>query len=415
MKIACPRCGANVSFMPGTQKLYCEYCGSQVEVTEFEENKINENKVIRFDEYTCSTCGAKLITDETTTITDCVYCGSRQIIKANFKGKFNPKALIPFNINRNQFIEIVTKRVKKQILKSEDFLKSTKLMESKGIYVPYRIYTYDLTTYSRGQAEKVSDDTRMYKWFEMKVNHKIRIPQDSSKQLDDELMSEVAPYDYSKLKDFEPIYLNGFLAEIGNESEEKLRQTIDEKILEETQKNIDGHLKGYYLKKGLMNVEINNETFIDILLPVWIANIKYKNKNMTVAVNGQTGKIAGEIPNTVFEMMLRLLILLVILVFAVILISFLLSSSDTLASLIPIIVVGGIFAFIGMFVAIFVLAFRDMSSRKDGMVINPLAHKDPIEVLEERLEGINNYKKAEYFNKFGSAELQGLNKRLNRN
>ncbi len=414
MKTACPRCGANVSFMPGTQKLYCEYCGSQIDVNEFDVDKLNEKKAVHFDEYTCSTCGAKLITDETTSITDCVYCGSRQIIKESFKGKFNPKALIPFNINRNQFVEIVTKRINKQILKSEDFLKSSKLMESKGVYVPYRIYTYDLTTYSRGQAEKVRDDTRYYNWFEMKVNHKIRIPQDSSKQLDDEMMRDVAPYDYSKLKNFDPLFLNGFLAEIGNESEEKLRKTIDEKILDETQKNIDGHLKGFYLKKGLMNVDINNETFIDILLPVWIANIKYKNKNMTVAVNGQTGKIAGNIPNTVFETMVKLLIVLIVLIFAVVLISFLLSSSETLAPLIPIIIVGGVLAFIGMFVAIFVLAFRDMSSRKEGMVSNPLAHKEPIEVLEERLEGIRNYKKSEYYNKFGGAELQGLNKMINR-
>ena len=33
-----------------------------------------------------------------------------------------------------------------------------------------------------------------------------------------------------------------------------------------------------------------------ILLPVWMVNVKYKNKDYTFAMNGQTGKLVGNLP-----------------------------------------------------------------------------------------------------------------------
>ena len=32
------------------------------------------------------------------------------------------------------------------------------------------------------------------------------------------------------------------------------------------------------------------------MLPVWMVNINYKNKKYTFAMNGQTGKMVGDIP-----------------------------------------------------------------------------------------------------------------------
>ena len=37
------------------------------------------------------------------------------------------------------------------------------------------------------------------------------------------------------------------------------------------------------------------------MLPVWMVNIKYKDKMYTFAMNGQTGKIIGNLPIGVLE------------------------------------------------------------------------------------------------------------------
>ena len=88
LKIPCPRCGADISYDPGSGKLYCEYCGSysdisSLETLNYEKEKTEQNYTESniYDEFHCSSCGAKLVTDKTTTITRCVFCGSQQLIK----------------------------------------------------------------------------------------------------------------------------------------------------------------------------------------------------------------------------------------------------------------------------------------------------------------------------------------------
>ena len=41
---------------------------------------------------------------------------------------------------------------------------------------------------------------------------------------------------------------------------------------------------------------INTKTIKYVLLPVWMLNIKYHDKIYTFAMNGQTGKLIGDIP-----------------------------------------------------------------------------------------------------------------------
>ena len=43
------------------------------------------------------------------------------------------------------------------------------------------------------------------------------------------------------------------------------------------------------------NVTKNN-TSEYVLLPVWMLNVKYKDKFYTLAMNGQTGKFVGNVP-----------------------------------------------------------------------------------------------------------------------
>lgn len=49
-----------------------------------------------------------------------------------------------------------------------------------------------------------------------------------------------------------------------------------------------------------------------MLLPVWMVNIKYKDKMYTFAMNGQTGKIVGDLPLGRREVILWSLLLLAI-------------------------------------------------------------------------------------------------------
>ena len=48
-----------------------------------------------------------------------------------------------------------------------------------------------------------------------------------------------------------------------------------------------------------------------IMLPVWMVNIQYNNKSYTFAMNGQTGKIIGNIPIGIKETIIWFIIIFV--------------------------------------------------------------------------------------------------------
>ena len=51
-----------------------------------------------------------------------------------------------------------------------------------------------------------------------------------------------------------------------------------------------------------------------VLLPVWLLNIKYKDKLYTFAMNGQTGKMIGNIPTDRKKVILYSIIIFISLV-----------------------------------------------------------------------------------------------------
>jgi hypothetical protein len=44
------------------------------------------------------------------------------------------------------------------------------------------------------------------------------------------------------------------------------------------------------------SINLNNTKKLYVLLPVWMLTVKYKDKIHTIAMNGQTGKMIGDIP-----------------------------------------------------------------------------------------------------------------------
>ena len=53
-------------------------------------------------------------------------------------------------------------------------------------------------------------------------------------------------------------------------------------------------------------------TYKYLMLPVWFSNFKYKDKVYQFMVNGQTGKVAGKTPISVWKVLLTIFIVLLV-------------------------------------------------------------------------------------------------------
>ena len=297
MKVGCSRCGANIEFMPATQKFHCNHCGADSDISEYEKEIITDSDEIQnYDECTCSSCGAKLIVGENTTITVCAYCGSNQIIKNKFVGKFKPDEIIPFQVDQERFINLYQTFIKKKRFAPDEFRFNTKITQIKGLYVPYHVFILDNKTYSRGKGYYESDGRRHDIFFETKYRMKFISPQDASIRLNDDMMTSLEPFDFSDLKKFYPAYLNGYSAENGDEDLNKLEKKAWERSAVEIKKLVNKRLEKYSFCSGKVETTFEQISREYVLLPVWFFSTKYRNKIYNYALNGQTGKVVGKIP-----------------------------------------------------------------------------------------------------------------------
>lgn len=313
----CPGCSATLKFNPHGQNWVCEYCKStftkdELKIAEEKELKATtladklEKNSEGMDLYSCPNCGAEIIADENTSATFCVYCKNTAILKNKLVGEFNPSKLIPFYKTREDAIKAFKDLGKGRPLMPKEFSSDKNISEMRGIYIPFWLYDYSVNGNSSGTATKVKTWTTGSYIYTKTDTYSVsrsanmkycKIPVDGSKHFDNDIMNSIEPYDYNKLVDFSHSYLSGFYAE---KYDVDLNTAADDSLLRARNSTTDilrKDIKGYSnvaLTSNNHNVKLDKSEYV--LLPVWMLNIKYKDKMYKFAMNGETGELIGNIP-----------------------------------------------------------------------------------------------------------------------
>ena len=124
-----------------------------------------------------------------------------------------------------------------------------------------------------------------------------KIPVDASSKLSDDHMDSIEPYDYRELKPFSTAYLPGFLADKYDVSVEQCRERADQRC--------EGTLASALRRSGrkydtctvkALNIHLKRGKVQYAMMPVWMLNTKWKGKDFLFAMNGQTGRLVGDLP-----------------------------------------------------------------------------------------------------------------------
>ena len=312
----CPACNAKINFNPVNQKWDCEYCGSKFSLEEMQQHSnastveantvvVNVEKMGEMDMYHCNNCGAEIIADDTTTSTFCVYCGSTAILKNKIDAGRAPNYIIPFKNIKEDAIKAFTKVTKNKPLVPKCFKDIKNIEKVTGVYIPFWAYDLyatgevsltatDVTTWSDSVYRYTRTDTysvRRHGYFDFK-----KVLADASSRFSDDLMDSIEPFNYDELAPYNHAYLSGFLAEKYDVEEEVgLQRATDRTMMtcNDLIKSSVRHGSVTIVNNGMV---IKPEHCHYIMLPVWMVNIKYKDKMYTFAMNGQTGKMIGDMP-----------------------------------------------------------------------------------------------------------------------
>ena len=333
----CPACTGPLHFVGASGMLECDYCGSKFSIDEIEkiyaeeEAKAAENG-IKNDEkkekekseseamgtewsedeakgmktYSCPSCGAELICDATTAATSCPYCGNPTVIPGQFTGGLKPDFVIPFKLSKEQAVAALENYYKGKVFLPKAFKDHNHIEEIKGVYVPFWLCDCEMEGTSRyigsnvrcwRQGDYDITETTYFKvmregnlGFEM-------IPVDASTKMPDAHMDAIEPFDYRELKKFSTAYLPGFLADKYDVSQKDSLARISERARNSIKTEMRNTVRGYSMvMTENENFKFENKGIKYALLPVWMLSTKYKGENFLFAMNGQTGKLIGDLP-----------------------------------------------------------------------------------------------------------------------
>ena len=124
-----------------------------------------------------------------------------------------------------------------------------------------------------------------------------KIPADASSKMPDAHMDAIEPYDYSELKPFSNAYLPGFLADKYDVEPEACYARADERAENTAVDLVSRTVSGYssVVPQG-RQVHIRRGRVSYALLPVWMLSTRWNGKSYLFAMNGQTGKLIGDLP-----------------------------------------------------------------------------------------------------------------------
>ena len=123
------------------------------------------------------------------------------------------------------------------------------------------------------------------------------IPLDASEKMQDNLMDALEPFHLEKKKPFDMSYLSGFLAEKYTYEPKDLYDRMTKRITPGVEHKAAEGGKSYQRVYGVKcHTDFSSKQQSYMLLPVWMLMSKYDGKEYLFAMNGQTGKIVGELP-----------------------------------------------------------------------------------------------------------------------
>ena len=325
----CPNCFAGLRFDGASGQMVCDSCETRLDVAVVEQlyadkeqaaaaagsepqwdvdmtNSFSAEEAANMRSYTCPSCAAEIICDATTAATSCPYCGNPTVVPGQFSAQLKPDFVIPFRLDKNAAVQALQNYYKGKKFLPKSFNNVDHLDEIKGIYAPFWLYNGETDASMRFKGTKVHKYMRGdYEITETDHYRVIRegsiafemVPVDGSSKMPDAHMDSIEPFDFRDLRPFSPAYLPGFLADKYDEDAEMCSKRANERIVASTEDAFRRTVAGYdSLSREYSRIDLKKGDIKYALMPVWLLSTKWKDKDYLFAMNGQTGKLIGDLP-----------------------------------------------------------------------------------------------------------------------
>lgn len=347
----CPACTGPLHYSAKSGKLECDYCGSSFDVAEIEalyarkeaeaaaakqaaDAKAEAAQAAKAEAaeaaaasggwdtsdlsrdwgaeadglrvYSCPSCGAELICDQSTAATACPYCGNPAIVPGQFSGALRPDYILPFRLSKDDAVQALRAHYKGKPFLPRSFTSANQIEQIQGVYVPFWLFDGGAEGAASYRASNTNVfETGDYEITETRHYHVVRagslafekIPVDASSKMPDDHMDSIEPFDYAQLRPFSTAYLPGYLADKYDVTIDDSRDRADTRCRETLAQALRDTVTGYgACVTEREDIALRRGKVHYALLPVWMLSTKWRGQDFLFAMNGQTGKLVGDLP-----------------------------------------------------------------------------------------------------------------------
>jgi DNA-directed RNA polymerase subunit RPC12/RpoP len=340
-KFPCGQCGALQLYAPGSTELECSYCGHRTAI------EIRDGLIVEYDfdealrtladappagtraSTQCENCAAEFDFDEHVHAGECPFCGTQIVEGTGHNRHIKPESLLPFRIDETQALAAYKKWIS-TLWFAPGAMKDHARRDQRltGVYVPY--WTYDSHTQTRYHGQRGDNYTVQQSYTTIENGRRVRRTRmvtkirwrsvsgrvqrffddvliGASLSLPRKITDRLAPWDLENLTAYSEKFLSGFRSEVYqvdlDEGFDQAVNVMNRVIRSDVARDIGGdHQRISYL-----DTKHRDTTFKHLLLPVWSAGFRFRNKTYRFVVNGRTGKVQGERPYSVFKIALAVI------------------------------------------------------------------------------------------------------------
>ena len=254
----------------------------------------------------CPSCGGELLTEATTAATFCPYCGSPAILPGRVSESFRPDRIIPFQLRREEAQEAFLRFCTGKRLLPKHFLTSQRLEQVTGMYVPFWIFDCGVEARARYRATRVSHwaDSR---YSYTRTDHFLL---QRGGGLQCRGVRWMAPKKWTTLgwKPLSPTItprqfpltwpISPATWRINTDvSSEACQPIANARVRATAEAMLAGTTPGFAtVVPESKSVQVHGGQVQYMLLPVWVLHATYDGRSYTFMMNGQTGKLVGELP-----------------------------------------------------------------------------------------------------------------------
>ena len=357
-KFPCRQCGAKLDFDPAARGLKCPYCGFTEVIPEGRrrrarghprtrprdiscksEHRAEISVSDRYSQVKCDGCGAVVVVQDRLATDKCPYCSTHLDNKPEaVKHLILPESVLPFAVSDREALGVQSMACRPLVRADGAKAPGEPRAVRRGLYAVLDLRRDDVHEVHRparrrllghrvvhgpGGHASISPGAKDPLALRVRRGSPLlrRRPHQCLTLPAGHLVDRMRPWELGELEPFREEFLSGHLTERYSVS---LTEGFDDAkgVMENTITGlIHRDIGGDHQRISSRRTNHVGVTFKHTLLPVWVANYRYRERLFQVLVNGRTGRVAGDRPWSWWKIVRLVLLILFAILLALVLVN----------------------------------------------------------------------------------------------